>query len=314
MRQLFNQEILYGIYSKTYLYIILLLVSLFVIVSYVNYSAVMNTYNDFQRTEKFYQENDLNIEEDLAGEHDVENQGDLEVITNPIHYHKEMVSQFIYTASPKYALTQFLESAFLYFPIVFGTIGLLIAVVDLKYKTIKLKTVRENKKKFGLAKQVSLLTSGLFILMMSLIIAYLINYLFYVRITNAIPISEFQLSLSNIESSSSLFLKFIFAYAVSVLFMNIGYTLGILFKNIYLGMILIVVYTFVIPSSYTVLGIKNSLHYIGVRLFDFHGVLAIDYPKDGTTLITSILVLLCATIIPFIINMIIVNKRSSFET
>src|SRR5690625_6734212 len=74
--------------------------------------------------------------------------------------------------------------------------------------------------------------------------------------------------------------------------MNIGYTLGILFKNIYLGMILIVVYTFVIPSSYTVLDIKNSLHYIGVRLFDFHGVLAIDYPKDGTTLITSILVLL----------------------
>src|SRR5690625_5499608 len=106
MRQLFNQEILYGIYSKTYLYIILLLVSLFVIVSYVNYSAVMNTYKDFQRTEKFYQENDLIIEEDLAGEHDVENQGDQEVIKNAILYHKEMVSKFIYTDIYMYVITQ----------------------------------------------------------------------------------------------------------------------------------------------------------------------------------------------------------------
>lgn len=75
MRQLFKQEIQYGIYSKTYLYVVIFLVSLFVIVSYVNYSAVISTYNDFLYTENYYKENNLDIEEDLAGEHDVQSMG-----------------------------------------------------------------------------------------------------------------------------------------------------------------------------------------------------------------------------------------------
>ncbi|MDQ0175963.1 hypothetical protein [Bacillus chungangensis] len=313
MSQLFKQEILYGIYSKTYFYIILFLVSLFVLVSYTNYSVAMSAYNSFLHTENFYKENNLDIEKDLEGEYELNYDGNQDVVENPILYEKEMVSTYVYTASPKYALTQFLESAFLYFPIVFGTIGLLIAIFDFKYKTIKLKTVRESKFGFGIVKQASLMVSGLFILSIALIIAFLINYFFYYKISEAIPISEFQSSLSNAEPNSTLLLRFFFAYVISVIFMTIGYTLGIMFKNIYIGFILIAIYMFFLPS-FVVFDLKNSLHYLGNRIYDFYGVLSIESGKDGTTLITSVCVVLFTLIVSFVINIIITEKRSSFES
>lgn len=313
IRKSFKQEIQYGIYSKTYFLIILFLVSLFVIISYINYSAATSAYYDYLNTENYYIENNLDIEGGLEGEYEIEHNGNQAVIDNPILYDKEMVSRYVYTASPKYALTQFLESAFLYFPIVFGTIGLLTAIFDFKYKTIKIKTVRESKVNFAIAKQASLFVSGIPILIIALIIAYLINYFFYYKVSQAIPTLEFLSSLPGADPNSTVFLGFTFAYIVSVIFMTIGYTLGIIFKNIYVGIILIAVYMFILPNL-GVFDLKNSLHYIGNRIFDFRGVLSIDNAKDGTTLLTSICVLLCALIIPFVLNIITIKKRSSFES
>lgn len=314
MKQLFKHEIKYGLYSKIYLYIVFFLVFLFGIVSFVNYAAVITTYEDFLLTENYYLENDLDMESALKGEFDVQEDGNVHLVENPLLYSKEMVGIYIYSLSPKYALTQFLESAFLYFPIVFGTLGLLIAIYDFRYKTIKLKTVRENKLKFGLVKQASLMVSGLFILIVALLISFMINYLFYLKMSGIVPTAEFPPNLIDEQMTSSLLIKFVFAYIISIIFMTIGYTFGVIFKNMYIGFITIVVYTLILPGGLAVLDLKNSLHYIGNRIFEFYGVLDIDHAKTGTTLLSSIIVLLCAIFLPFLLNILIMKKRSSFET
>lgn len=314
MKQLFKQEILYGIYSRTYVYIIIFLVSLFALVSFVNYMAVITTYKDFLETENYYIENDLDVEAALAGEFDVKENGKVDIVENPLLYNKEMLSTYIYTLSPKYAFTQLLEASFLYFPIVFGMIGLLVGNFDYKYKTIKLKTVRGSKLKFGLTKQLSLLFSGFIILLISLMIAYLINYIFYLKMTGMLPMKEFQISLSKVSPSSSILIKFIMAYVVSIIFMVTGYTFGVIFKNMYVGFIIIVVYTLILPGGLSVFDVKNSLHYLGKLIFDFYGVLDLDHAKSGTTLLSSILVLLGAIVLPLAVNLVIIKRRSSFET
>lgn len=314
MMKFFKQEIRYGIYSKVYYIMLLFLILLFSIILFLNYAAVMDTYSDFQATEKFYKKDNVDdIEKDLAGEYKFEKTETGAVITNPILYDKETVSRYLYTASPKYTLSQLLESAILYFPVVFGTLGLLVAITDFRYKTIKFKTVRANKEKFGIAKQLSLAISGFIIMVISLIVSYLFSFLFYNKISATIPISEFDLSLPFMNSSSPIFLKFMFAYVISLIFMVVGYTLGIIFKNMYIGIVLIIVYMFLLPNL-GVFDLKNALYYIGKKLFDYQGVVSVEHPKDGTTWITSMIVLLSVLMISFIINMFIIKKRSSFES
>lgn len=311
--KLFKKEILYGIYSKTYLYITLFLVSLFVLVSYINYTAVTTTYNDFLHTKQFYVEQGIDIEEELEGEYLIIQEEGQNIIDNPLLYERELVSQYLYTANPKYVINQFLESAFLYFPIVFGIMGLLLAHYDYKYKTIKIKTVRANRLSYTLAKQISLLFSGLIILILALIIAHPINYLFYQQLKEVLPISEFKTPLLIENKSSPFIAKFMFSYLIAIIFMIIGFTFGTIFKNIYVGFIFIVMYTFILPNV-TIFELKNSLHYLGNKVYDFYGVLSIENALEGTTIFSSISILIITIFLPIIINIVLMMIRSSFET
>lgn len=309
LKKSLKQEFQYGIYSKTYFYILLFLTLLFSIISFINYNAVTDSYNEFLYTVDYYEENNLNIEEDLEKDYNVSDEEDL--IENPIAYSKDRVSRYIYTASPKYAGIQFLEASFSFFPIVFGMLGLSVAVSDYKYKTIKIKSVRENKRNIGLAKQVSLVISSFIILISSLILSYFINFYFYYQIVKKIPVTEF--NSFNIESDNNIFLGFIFAYIISIIFSNIGYTLGILFKNSYIGIIFLSIYNFIMPNL-GVFDFKNSLYYIGNRIFNFYGVVDLEIATKASTLPISIVMLFCIFIISFIINIFIITKRSSFES
>lgn len=309
LKKSLKQEFQYGIYSKTYLFILLFLISLFSIISFINFHAVTDSYSDFLYTVNYYEENNLKIEEDLEKDYSFSEEGDL--IENPIAYSAERVSRYIYSASPKYAGIQFLEASFSFFPIVFGMLGLSVAEFDYKYKTIKTKSVRENKGNIGLAKQISLAISSFFILISSLLISYVTNFYFYYQIVKKIPITEF--NFFNIESNNNMFLGFIFAYIISIIFSIIGYTLGILFKNIYVGIVFLSIYNFIIPNL-GVFDFKNSLYYIGNKIYNFYGVVDLESAAEATTLSISILILLCMLIIPFIVNIFIVTKRSSFES
>jgi len=170
-----NQEITYGIKSKIYLIITLLLVTLYGIVLFMNYNSVTDTYNTYLRYVDYYEKNNLDIETDLNGDYKIEKSGNNINITNPILYTKESLSKYIYAASPKYTLSQLLESSILFFPLVFGILGLVIATNDYKYRTIKLRTIRISRFKFGMVKQLSIIFSSFIMIAISLSIAYILG-------------------------------------------------------------------------------------------------------------------------------------------
>lgn len=312
MKKYFKQEIRYGLNSKIYYMITLFLMLLFGVTLFFNYSSVNDTYNGYLDTLDYYEKNNLDIDEDLASEYELEEtkKGE-QTITNPIPYYKETISKFVYAASPKYILSQLLESSTLYFPLVFGMLGLLIATYDFKYKTIKLKTVRMDKVSFVIAKQLSIAFISFIILVIGLMISYLVAWFMFRNLSANIPISEFVFNPGS--PSSSIIIKFIFGYMIALIFAIIGFTFGTVFKNVFVGLISIIVYLFMLPNLGTY-DLKNSIYYFANRVFDFYGVIIVEAPKEDTTFLLAILVFLFVFILSFITNVIVIKKRSSFES
>ncbi len=311
MKKYFKQEILYGINSKSYFVITILLVVLFGGILFLNYSSVTDSYNNYKKTEDYYKKNNLDIQKDLSGTYNVEQDGNSGKVSNPILYYKVTVSKYAYAASPRYTLSQLLEASVALFPLVFGVLGLVVATHDFKYKTIKLKTARMNKWSLGISKQLSIAFISFFILAAALAISYVIGSFMYSGLSSAVPLDQFKSSV--VPTKSPMMTKFIFGYATALIFAEIGYTLGMLFKNISVGIIAIVIYTFVY-TKFGQFGLKNSLYYFQKKLFDFYGVVSAVQPSDKTTTPIAVLIVVLVVAILIITNMIVLVKRSSYES
>ena len=307
MKRFINQELMCGINSKIYYMIIIFLSSLFGLIIFLNYSAVTNTYKNFEKEVEIYQKNNLDIDKDLNGEYKVEKS----TITNPILYFKETTSRYIYTASPQYIISQFLESSILFFPLVFGFFGLYIATYDTKYKTIKLKTVRMSRRAFGITKQLSISLSIFIVLVISLLIAFFAGLIVYNIMSNNIPLDDFN-SKTVFANSSSMFIKFIFAYIIALIFAEIGYALGIIFKNPTVGLIVIVIYMYIVPNLGS-FDIKNSIRYFARNIYDFYGMISVE-AAINTSFIKAVATMVFVFVISVFANMIITTRRSSFDS
>lgn len=310
MKRYIKQELLYGINSKIYYMITIILVILFGCILFMNYDSVTETYKDYERTESYYKENNIDIQKDLEGSYETQGDESNKTISNPILYHKENLCRYIYAASPKYTLTQLIEASVLLFPLVFGVLGMILATNDFKYRTIKLKTVRMGKNCFGISKQLSLAFVIFIILAISLTISYFIGCFMYSRLSGIVPVELF--TTVDVPTKSPMIVKFIFAYVTAFIFAEIGYSLGIMFKNMVVAMISMTAYMFILPN----LGrfdFKNSIFFFQKKVFDFHGVISVQSPTDTSSLLAgSIIFSIVAVLI--ITSMIILNKRSSFES
>ncbi|REJ25519.1 MAG: hypothetical protein C6P37_14915 [Caldibacillus debilis] len=312
MKKILEQELRYGINSKIYFILVMFLCGLFGVVLFLNYSSVTELYQEYEGLINYYEKNNLNIEEELNNEYIVETSENGGTIINPIVYYNDALSKYIYAASSEYRLSQLLESSILYFPIVFGLLGLVISTNDYKYRTIKLRTVRINKNRLGLAKQISIAISSFIIIVVSLLFAYIVGEIMYQYLAGKIPIKDFPIETDTFGDRSSIFLKFFFAYIIALFFAEIGYTFGILFKNMYVGIIIIFVYTFIIPNL-GVYDLKNTIFYFANQIFDFYGVISADV-SENTGFISSFFIILLTFILSFVVNNIVFKKRSSFES
>lgn len=310
MKKYFKQEILYGVKSKSYYIITIFLVALYGCILFMNYNSVVDTYSEYKSTESYYKENGLDIQEDLASSYKLEGTEDNGTVSNPILFHKTSVARYLYAASPRYTFTQLIESSVLLFPLVFGVLGLIVANNDFKYRTIKLKTVRMDRSSFGISKQLSIAFVIFIILVTALAISCFMGFIMYSKLSGIIPIEQFK--SGEVPTKSLMITKFIFAYAIALIFAEIGYSIGIIFKNISVGIIAIVVYMFVLPN-FGKFDFKNSIYYFQKNVFDFYGVISVQSPEKTSLLLSGLIILSIVTVL-IITNMITLVKRSSFES
>lgn len=276
MKKYMNQEIIYGLKSKVYYIFIALLSFMFAGILYYNFTAVENTYEKYQYYINYYKDNDLDVEAALNDTYKVQkdDSGGM-TIDNPLLYSKTLLEKYIYASSPKYALSQMLESSIILFPIIFFLFGSITATTDFKYNTNKLKTVRINKQKLNLLKQISLFLASLIIIIISLIIGLLTSFILYGILANEIPLENF--NISNTPANTALGYKLIYGFVIAIVFSELGYTLGYIFKNIVVGFCGITIYEFILPllGKYD---LKNIWYYLGKRIFTYCGCIRIIDP------------------------------------
>jgi len=129
----------------------------------------------------------------------------------------------------------------------------------------------------------------------------------YNNLSNSVPVADFY--FKTIPTSSLILSKILFAFIIALVFAEVGYTLGIIFKNVIVGMVLIVLYVSPI-IRFNIL--QDSLNYFAKKVFDFIGVITVKTPED-ITLIEALFVILFTIIISFSLNMAFVTRRSSYN-
>ena len=306
-----KQELSYNIYSKLSFNLVLVLTTLFSLMSLLNIAAVNDIHLQYQNSLRFHEEEGVDIETYLAMDYSFEDNGDGSyTVTNPLRFDQERLRRHLFASHPAGLIGYLLESSIVLFPLIFATLGLVTAVSDFKYRTIKIKTVRLKKRYLGISKQVSLLLSSFVIFTASLLFAYLIGIFAWEILIDPTLLNEFP--IENLPSSSSVITRLAFGYFLVLFYTIIGYSLGIIFKNILVGIISISVYHFILPNL-GIFSVRNSIFYLKHRLFDFYGAVAMEAPLE-TNLAVALIVLFTTLFIFIVVNMVLTTMRSSFST
>jgi hypothetical protein len=173
----------------------------------------------------------------------------------------------------------------------------------------KCNTVRINKRMYNIAKQTSLIVSSIIILISSLTISYFINLIFYKILSARIPLDNFDIKIVNYHAS--IVNKFLYGFILALLFVEIGYTLGYITKNIIVGIMILALYLYIVP----ILGkydLKNIMYYLGSKCFDYYGSINIIEPIK-VPLLLSLFIIFLILAGSIIINICISIKRSSYN-
>lgn len=302
-----EEELKYIYFSKVFYTILITLIFFFLVILFMNYQSVVDINNQYSASIEYYKENNLDIEEDLSQNYSIIKEKEGNTIENPLAYYKSILGQFIYAASPQYTSSQLLEASIIIFPAVFGLFGLFVGSYDLKYKTVKIKGVRFSRLNYALSKQLALLIGSITILTIGLIVSIIFGKIMFVLLRNNINLEPFTVILQKRD----LIPKIIFGYVMSILYTKIGYTLGLFFKNIAVGIVVIIGYVYIVPN----LGkfdLKNSIQLLAIKVFDFYGIVSVDKYHETKT-IYSIFIILVTFIILSIIEYFTIKNRSMYE-
>lgn len=310
MKQCVKQELLYGIKSKWYYAMTILLICMYCVIIYMNYDAVQTSYDEYLRYIDFYKESNLDIEESLnVKDYSVNKQGEIETVTNPLLYNKESTSRYLYTLSPGYLLSQLLESSMLFFPLVFGVFGLIAGAKDYRHKTIKFKLIRIKRSQYLIANHLAMHIAGLGMIVISLFISFLIGYGAYRKSIHGIPLSQFTYEQTVWKATFTV--RFLLALVIALIYLEVGYALGTLFKNVAAGLVLIAVYMFLVPVTGK-FDLKNSLYYLTNKVYDLYGMVSV-HKAQHTSLFISIVVMGSIVFVALVLEWIVVQKRSGYN-
>lgn len=307
----FNVELEYLKKSKILISAGALLLIISIALSFIQYTYVSETYTDYTNTVKYYDENGLDIDEDMnSGEYHLQESSEgMKTIENPILYFHDQVCRAIYSVSPAYAISQVFEISIIFFPLLFFFIGSSIMAKDYKYKIIKHKILRFGRKNYIISKVMLIFLSIIILILAYAILGYVSSLIITNILSKKIPFEKFDVGM--FKSSSTIFVKIILMMCFSAFYSLLGAMLGVIFKNNVPGMILSVVYLYIIPLKMRYEP-KNMMYVIMKKHFDFLGLAEISSTIDNNTILSFSIIGTVMTMSLVIIT-IILYKRSAYN-
>lgn len=282
---LVKNEILYLYYSKTLVYVSLILLVITMFNVYASLEAVRNGFERYELTKQEYIKDGLNVDEELKKELNVvekkREDGVIDkTIDNPLRYDYEEVGRLINTIEPKRFIVNILEMVtFLIGPFIFSFFGLAVSTYEFKNRTIKIKAIQKPWSLDVVAKQVACLLSVASIIICLILLLRLINEGVYYYVHNYFPnFAQFNI-IEDQKPITNFPIKMIVSIIVCYFFSSLGFTLGLMFRKATIPLVLLALYNFLVP----VMGkydIKNIVSVIAHKYFEFSGNFQMFVPVD----------------------------------
>lgn len=265
------KEIFYQMYSKNFFILILISILLAGLNAFSLRENIYNKFNVFNKTLEVAESNGENIEEALRSVVNVTKNDNVEEVDNVLKYDYLNLVNSIKAVNPKSTVNQTLSyMTFSFFPIIFGVFGVIVATYDRKYKMRKLNASYDNKKIRFISKILSLILISSVVLIITLGITYIINFLIYNNISGNPRFEPY--ILNNIASMGLIFKikQVLFSLSVIFIFSIIGFILGSILMNSTSAILVILLYNLLFPITGKY-DLKNILLYEGSTMFEFIG-------------------------------------------
>lgn len=296
--------------SKAPIIVLVIIVGICVAFSFLQYQYVMSNYNEYTRVVDFYDGDEDQLTEDLeSGEFNiVENDDGTATVQNPVLYYKEMLGKAIYSTSNAYSTSHILEAGILIFPILFSVIGVILATVDLKNRVYKHKVLRYGRGNYVVSKIINFLFISIIIVLLFVLINKLCVFVLDNIIKNKIDISNF---IYTPEPEKSVWIKIFSSLLIAIVYISIGFLLGVITRNGIVSVGLITVYLFIVPI-FSKFEIQNCCYVIMKDNFNFDGLASVtDYKSLDTNL--SVIILLSSILVSNLIGYLVVKFRSAYK-
>ena len=305
-------ELRYLLYSKVFFVVLLVLILSLGVACFINYSDTLEMYSEYNwRLERAIEEGE-DVETLLTEGFEVttENAGFLATSTqvmNPLPYFKQMFEQKLFASSPKYAVTQATEVYIILLPFIFGIFGMMLGAYEYGNRIIKVKGVRFSRSQLMVSKHLGLFIVTLTAFLIPLVISPVMAGFAYTLIGQTIDVqAHYQVFALN-----SVGMKLFYSWALGFLFAETGFTLGLLFRRVSPGIVILVAYLMFLPP----LGKfdpKSALDLLGSKIYDFLGSVSMAYNPQNVGVTGSILIL-GVLLVAFVLTSVWIQKsRSQF--
>lgn len=306
------QELQYMFKSKTVLLILVILLAVTIGISFVECEYVREMYENYSGIEEFYINNgdEEEMQKDLNGEYTV-TEGDegTTTVQNPILFYYHELHNAVYSISPQYIVTQAFEISLLFLPLLSFVFGSSIYVKDYKYRLLKHKILRFGRMNYILGKIITILLVIVFSVLCFSIMNGVSGIIINNLLSDEIPLEKF--NDVKIIQSSNLFIRTLIICLISTIYCVYGALCGVIFKNSVPGIILAVMYLYVVPLNFKYEP-QNMIYTIVDKHFDFIGLAEISTKKSCEYGI-AMLILVMTVIVSLVLISVIINRRSSYN-
>ncbi|MFS0656114.1 ABC transporter permease [Bacillus sp. 179-C3.3 HS] len=270
--RLMKKELLYQHYAKTFfiLFIPLILISLWNL--YAQSETAKSNYAQYVKTETEYKELGIDLQEALTMPVEVEegklNGADGEVIENILKYEYDQFVQSLHIMEPIQAISTTLEwMGFIFYPLAFGLYAIYLSTYDVKYKTIKIKAVRNHWSQVMFSKQLSLYAIICLFIFINCLFSYMASHVFYSVISRDISV---QLFTYEDHYNQHILLQLLFVIFISCFFSTIVFYVGALCRSFFVSVVVYLVYFLLVPNL-GAFDLKNMIANLALHLFSFQG-------------------------------------------
>lgn len=315
--KMLKNEVLYLLYSKIIFIFFVALMGVLLLNAYGTVHALKSAAKHFESTKQYYIKQGEDIEQVLKQDLNVKQEQDIgggivTYVDNPLRYDFEEVSRILSQLRPKNLSISILEMlTFLFGPFIFGLLGILLSTYDFRYKTVKVKSLKQSWRRNILIKQiVNVASVAVFVVGLFLVSRVLSEAIFAYAKSTVSNVNQYPLP-EDAVLQSSVFTKLLVSIFIGVLFSIIGFSFGLVFKSATPPMVILAVYHFFVPS----LGkydLKNLVSVTGHRFFEFNSDLfCLFQPVKVNSIIAIGILLLIVASLGFT-NLVIARKQSKY--